>query len=303
MANKTINDLTNRSAGVEDDINFPCQDGVQTWNVTSQQIKAYVTPVSASASVAGLVDTSAQSFAGLKKFEGGLAAIGVDKGTTGSTVTLTNADKRIVRIQPSATLTVTLPTTSIKSQEVWTIFNGSAFDSGYVLNVQSSGGNAVCSIGFGYCMLIALQDTPTTAAHWRVLDLNEYVSSNHAFVYNNGSGGTAPGTLTVNKQRIMYTCTLTMGAINGTCSNADSRINSSTAVVPSRMYPGSTFNVGARGKNSGSNLTTPVCIELSTSGILYVFKDWANANFTANSVSGSEGGVTMSWLQPTIAAT
>lgn len=42
MANKTINDLTSRSSGLEATVNIPVQDGVQTWRITGAQVLAYI---------------------------------------------------------------------------------------------------------------------------------------------------------------------------------------------------------------------------------------------------------------------
>lgn len=294
MANKLIGDLTTRS-DFDATCNVPVDDGVQTWKATGAQIKTFVTPPSASASVSGLVDTSAQSFAGLKKFEGGAILVGNNNGNQATALTLSNTSNRIQRIVPTASIDVNMPTTSIKAQEVWILYNDQAEDATYDMTVKSSGGNTIETIRQGFIVLMALQDTPTTAAHWKVLDVYERLTTNHAFAYNNGSGGTPPGTLSILKMRRQKLVTVIVPVIAGTCTNADSRINSTTSVLPSRLLPGAGQNVAVRVKNSGSSLAALGTVELATNGIMYVWKDGANANFTASSVSGSESASSISF--------
>ena len=126
---------------------------------------------SASTANRGVVTTSQQSIGGLKKFEGGGVVVGTIAAND-SNVTFTDADKRIQICTPTAARTYTLPTTSIKAGEVWEFFN-QATTSTYVITVQSSGANTIDYVmPAGYLKLIALQDTPTTAAHWKVLTAN-----------------------------------------------------------------------------------------------------------------------------------
>jgi len=125
----------------------------------------------ATASAAGTVSTAAQSFGGLKKFEGGLIEV-ANIDTTDSNIALANASSRRRAFTGfTAARTVTLPTTSILAGEVFTLENKTTF----AMTVNASGGAAIDIIATGTITLRATQDTPTTAAHWVVLDLHEYV--------------------------------------------------------------------------------------------------------------------------------
>jgi hypothetical protein len=142
MANKTISDLQLRSA-VVDSCQFPTEDGVQTYRVTGPQILDYV-------------NASFNS----------LDAAGADAATT-----LTISDERIQVVTPTADRIYKLPTTSVKKGMHWKIFNTATAN--YKITVQSSGSN---EIGFvppsSDRTFIAVQDTPTTAAHWLISDRN-----------------------------------------------------------------------------------------------------------------------------------
>lgn len=66
-----------------------------------------------------------------------------------------------------------------------------------ILNIQASNLSTVDKIRNGYCMMVALQDNPTTSAHWKVMDVQEdglWTPSLSA------SGGTAPTGVTYNTQ-------------------------------------------------------------------------------------------------------
>ena len=81
------------------------------------------------------------------------------------------SNKRIQVLNPSAAMTVKLPTTGIVAGEEITIVNQSTAN---LVSVQSSGGNAIDSLHRGYITLVALVDTPTTAAHWFMKDYTSF---------------------------------------------------------------------------------------------------------------------------------
>ena len=97
------------------------------------------------------------------------------------TTTLTVSDNPWQIFTLSAARTCVLPTTSIKAGDKIKLTNRADF----LLTVQSSNGSEItssaagtgsvgtASINKGYVILIALQDTPTTPAHWLVLEAVE----------------------------------------------------------------------------------------------------------------------------------
>jgi hypothetical protein len=73
----------------------------------------------------------------------------------------------------TAAKTVTLPTTGIKAGAEFEVIVSGATEANYVA-LNSSGANEVDRIGgSGKIVVVALQDTPTTAGHWAVVDVWE----------------------------------------------------------------------------------------------------------------------------------
>lgn len=140
MATKRITDLQLRSSFVAT-CNVPVDDTIQSYRVTGTQIYDYI-------------NTELNSL-----------EVGADANTT-----MTIASLRNQVITPTATRTYKLPTTTVKKGDRWTFYNQATLASGFLVNVQSSGANAIASVLGSYRLaFVALQDTPTTAAHWLVL--------------------------------------------------------------------------------------------------------------------------------------
>lgn len=77
----------------------------------------------------------------------------------------------------TAARTVTLPTTNIKAGAQFEVIVSGATETNYVV-LNSSGANEVDRIGgSGRILVVALQDAPTTAAHWGVIDVEEKTAS------------------------------------------------------------------------------------------------------------------------------
>lgn len=113
------------------------------------------------------IPATAQDFSGLKRFLGGISSVeyvGTNPEVGGSTpFQLTVAHKRVQVINPAGAITVLLPTTSLKQGERLKIVNRST----NLVTIQSSGANELAVIkGNSFVEFIALQDTPTSAAHW-----------------------------------------------------------------------------------------------------------------------------------------
>lgn len=98
-----------------------------------------------------------------KPFSGVPVYVGTDPEVGGSTpFQLTGAHKRVQVINPAGAITVKLPTTGILAGEHVRVVNRSLFD----VTVQSSGANALGVANNAALEFVALQNTPTSAAHW-----------------------------------------------------------------------------------------------------------------------------------------
>lgn len=107
---------------------------------------------------------------------------------TDTTLALTS--KRIQIVTPTAARTYTLPTTGVKAGDSFMIINKAATTTVFNVLINSSGGNLITTCAPGhYQEVTALQDTPTTAAHWYSLDT---YSTRHQVRVNttNGYGAT-----------------------------------------------------------------------------------------------------------------
>lgn len=99
--------------------------------------------------------------------------VGVDPEVGGSSpFQLVNGNKRKQMIAPTGAITVKLPSTGIKSGEVWEIHNRG----GNTVTIQSQDGDSFDIIAAGYLIVTAIQDTPTDATHWFKNDVYENVS-------------------------------------------------------------------------------------------------------------------------------
>lgn len=91
--------------------------------------------------------------------------------STDANVSMTIANTRVSATATSASRTVILPTTSVKAGMVVEVLT--ACSGGYTITINSSGANLIDTLKGtkGKISLMALQDTPTAAAHWRVVDV------------------------------------------------------------------------------------------------------------------------------------
>ncbi len=84
-----------------------------------------------------------------------------------SAVSLTLSSARIQVVTPTASRNYTLPTTGVKQGDEFHFVNNAASTTAFVINVLSSGSNQVLTVYPATSnSVVALQDTPTTAAHW-----------------------------------------------------------------------------------------------------------------------------------------
>lgn len=146
----------------------------------------------------------------------GYSALAADADTT---LTITSNQLGYLA-SPAAARTVTLPTTGVKAGWRYRLEVSGATETNYVV-INSSGANEIDRIGgAGYIEVMALQDTPTTAAHWRVINVQE-VSTLTGQTYTFQNSGTITNRtikcLRSNKTVQIYA---ESGTVSGSASNS-----------------------------------------------------------------------------------
>lgn len=76
---------------------------------------------------------------------------------------------RVFLITPTATRILTLPTTSVTAGQIIEIHNLAAAQK---ITIEASGGTDIATFQDGMMRLVVIQATPTTAAHWRILEVS-----------------------------------------------------------------------------------------------------------------------------------
>lgn len=236
---------------------------------------------SASTSNRGAVTTSAQSFAGLKKPEGGVVQVGTIAAND-SNVTFDNTYNRIQVCTPTAARTYTLPTTSILAGEVWEFRNLATTD-GYDLTINASGGTTVTKVPpKGYVRIISNTATPTTNAHWTVLERwSDWISYTPTWTgIGTVTSSTAYYRIQNNTLAVEASCTAgTVAASLFSCSVPASYAIDSTKVTRSNT----TGNPGCvlRGIGGASGASYNVVLPLSATGTSTTLVYAANIGNTA----------------------
>lgn len=116
--------------------------------------------------------------------------------TSSATAQILTADSPefVLLASPSGSINQDLPTTNVKRGRKFTIKITGATSTNTVV-VRSSGGNTIATYrGEGRCVVVANQDTPTTAAHWELVD--DYDTYDWDPVFSTGAGGSGPITMT-----------------------------------------------------------------------------------------------------------
>jgi len=159
--------------------------------------------------------------------------------TSDTNVSLTVASARHTIFNSfTASRDVTLPTTSVVAGEIWVIENTTAYD----MVVKASGGNALtranscnldATVQKGYVVLEALQATPTTPAHWRVLDVVEHYLDSTTTVNNIGTNNGQSTILT--RMKNLVTASFTDQPGNSSKTNTTAPTLSSS--LPLRFRP------------------------------------------------------------------
>lgn len=242
----------------------------------------FTTGAAASASAIGIVTTSAQSFGGLKLFEGGASYAANLRSSEGAgTTTLTSSDNYHQVFNLSAPRTVVLPSTGVVAGQVYTIENLGGSD----LTIQSSGLNTIETIATGTnhpiagrVVLRATQAAPTTAGHWRVLD-----------VYDTGNYTTTPTGAVTNTAGVWWVrrpgvVTMTVTQASGTAS-ASPIISLPNSSNPPRIRPNNPVLAACVVRSGGNQEVGQVSI--GSTGTLNFYRTVEVNNFTGISGIGN----------------
>lgn len=162
------------------------------------------------------------------------------RGSEGAgTTTLTSSDLRTQVFNLSASRTVVLPTTGILAGEVWVLKSSGAGD----LVVQASNTTQITfanagtgsvgdpTIRSGTVILVPLQNTPTTPAHWSVISVVEMGSFSGTIT----SGLSGTPAYSINYTRVGQAVTMFWNSNTGTTSGSSvtSSANNFTRLIPS----------------------------------------------------------------------
>src|SRR6187431_2331365 len=142
--------------------------------------------------------------------------VGTNPEVGGSTpFQMTLSHKLASVLNPAGDITVRLPTTNVKAGETVRITNRST----NIVTVQSSGANDIDLFSTGSITVVALQDTPTSAAHWHVLDVKEAISFTTA---PSSGAGTSPTMGYVRARRDNGRITVSLSVTTGSGSPSNS---------------------------------------------------------------------------------
>src|SRR5574343_1604938 len=91
---------------------------------------------------------------------------------------------------------------------------------GSILTIRSSNTNSVETIRWGYCLVVAKQDNPTTSAHWRVIEVYEEGTWTPTVSGSSGAFSAVTyiaqqGTFTRFNKRLFFECRVGWSAATG----------------------------------------------------------------------------------------
>lgn len=199
--------------------------------------------------------------------------------TAGGTTTLTVSSFITQIFTGTLTQICALPTTSVVGGQIWTVINQSTG----AVTVKSSNGNTVLVIGGGRkAIFTALQNTPTTSAHWHAQYVGDLVTSGKTFAVTNS---------------------LTLAGVDGKTLTVDNSLELAGTDSTKMTFPGTTDTVATlaalqtltnttlgllRISTALSSLST---LTLTTADSIYVYTGSSTATWTLPSVSGNTGMV------------
>lgn len=195
---------------------------------------------------------------------------------------------------PASAINQDLPTTSVLAGQRFRIIVAAATSTNTVTIRSSSTATVETIGGAGVVHVQALIDTPTTAAHWKVLSV--YEEATHATTFGgNGAGSGASSSVNVLFRRVNKQVTMSIPNTGtyGLPAATTTFIGFNT-VMPARFRPATgSFQISLI-TNNGSLLAAYGYSEVTTSGDVRAYRDVANTAYTNAAFAGSLGS-TWSW--------
>lgn len=253
----------------------PAASPNRVWVIARTRRLATVSVPDANSARSGVVTTSQQDWNGLKRLLSGAAVIGNIRASEGAgTTALTDADNRQQTFALTAARTVTLPTTNIVAGDLWILENTGNFD----LTVNASGGANVETIRVGHVYLRALVNTPTTAAHWLVENVQESISSITITVDTNVDSSQALALSAVRNNKAVTVGIFTTPGIGSNTTGA-TLSSSSTSEWPTRLRPATRVFAFILVGGTGITSNNSPMLQLGLTGLFSFYKDANQSNF------------------------
>ena len=201
------------------------------------------------------------------------------RGTEGGiTVTLTASDSRYQVFNLSSSITVVLPSTGIRTGDRIILAQP---DTRADITVQSSNTSALteangcnndATITQGFVELVALQDTPTTPAHWAVASVEEtgYINFNWQATPFTGPVGSF-----LSFSRTGRSVVLDFAGINVSASGSPGQVATSSSAIPTRCIPLRGIHAPMISINAGGtdHVTNALVFINPANGIVQVYRE------------------------------
>lgn len=203
-----------------------------------------------------------------------------DIATSNTDITLPENSNRYIAFSSfTASRNITLPTTSVRAGELFTLENTTQFDmvvkssNGVALTV-ANGSNSDATVYRGYVKLRALQDAPTTPAHWRIVEVYEYYVNSTSITNTSAS----PVSRDYAVVRFNRTVTISQKSAITTFTKANTSNPVWATAIPSRFRPVATVRFGNQDRNNAVDEIGSY--EINTSGTMFFYRP-AEAAWTA----------------------
>lgn len=218
--------------------------------------------------------------------------------STGTGQTYTNSSNRNQICSPSSARTDTMPTTSILAGDTWTIVNTST-TAANIITLHSSGSNTIDYVlANGIVILVALVNSPTTAANWNVINAN---SSWVSYTPNLGAGWGTVTSLSAfmrRERKQMYVkfafVTGSVTASDGTLDFLSFNIDTNFSTInTTTSSPSEVVGFANGGKNTSYHQGSMVASTSTSTSQVYITQPFLNSsNITPNSGVNSTFGNT-----------
>ena len=200
-----------------------------------------------------------------------------------TTLDLNSSDVQVMT--PTADRTYTLPTTGILAGRTFKFIN-LATDFDIILNASNTSALTAATSGMlptcrdGYVIVQALQNTPTTPAHWRVVEVNDCITTTVRFVQSGGySQEPAVKCTRVNRNATVY-----MAAFVSATATAVNATIATDIPLPRGFRPADTTNIMMISRDNVSFVPGWMAVD-STGGITF-YRTLLGEGFTIGQTAG-----------------